>query len=163
MPNVNTVLKNMICRLAKKEIKTQTASTKQAVAQYRRDIARLKRQVRDQQKEIGFLKAQEQNRRPEPEAKDEPLDGVRFSARSVKAQRRRLKLSAADYGKLVGVSGLTIYNWELGKARPRKAQLAALVAVRGIGRREAAAKLDVKAEEERGTKKRRGPKRRKGG
>ena len=37
--------------------------------------------------------------------------------------------------------GLTIYNWEQEKARPRKAQLAALVAVRGIGKREALLKL----------------------
>lgn len=165
MPNVNTVLKDMICRLARKEIKTQTSSTKQAVAQYRRDIARLKRQVRAQQKEIGFLKTQERKRLSQPQAKEEPLDGIRFSARSVKAQRKRLKLSAADYGKLVGVSGLTIYNWELGKARPRKAQLAALVAVRGIGRREATAKLEVvTAKKVRGMKKskRRVAKRRKG-
>ena len=59
----------------------------------------------------------------------------------MKAQRSRLGLSAADYGKLVGVSGLTIYNWEHGKARPRKAQLATLVAARGIGKREALKKL----------------------
>lgn len=160
MVSVSIVLKDMIRRLARREIKAQTSSTKQAVAQYRRDIAKLKRQVRDQQKEIGFLKAQEQKRLSQPQAKEEPEDGVRFSARSVKAQRKRLKLSAADYGKLVGVSGLTIYNWELGKSRPRKAQLAALVAVRGIGKREALAKLDmVKAKKQRTTKK---PKRRKG-
>ena len=69
------------------------------------------------------------------------LEAVRFSARSVKAQRQRLGLSAADYGKLVGVSGLTIYNWEHGTSHPRKAQLVALVAVRGIGKREALMKL----------------------
>ena len=60
---------------------------------------------------------------------------------------------------------MTIYNWELGKARPQKAQLAALVAVRGIGKREALAKLEVlKAKKERGAKKpkRRVAKRRKG-
>ena len=76
MPNVNTVLKDMICRLARREIKAQTSSTKQAVAQYRRDIARLKRQVRDQQKEIGFLKAQEQKRLAQPQAKEEPMEGI---------------------------------------------------------------------------------------
>lgn len=80
----------------------------------------------------------------QPQAKaEENLEGVRFSARSVKAQRTRLKLSAADYGKLVGVSGLTIYNWESGKTRPRQQQLAALVAVRAYGRREALAKLEA--------------------
>jgi DNA-binding transcriptional regulator YiaG len=143
MPNVNSVLKDMICRLARREIKANTSSTKQAVAQYRRDIAKLKRQVRDQQKEISFLKAQERKRLSRSETKEEPEEGVRFSARSVKAQRKRLKLSAADYGILVGVSGLTISNWELGKSRPREAQLAKLVAVRGIGKREALTKLEM--------------------
>ena len=157
MVNVSVVLKDMIRRLARKEIKAETSSTKQAVAQYRRDIAKLKRQVRDQQKEIGFLKTQERKRLSQPQAKEEPLDGVRFSARSVKAQRTRLKLSAADYGKLVGVSGLTIYNWEAGKSRPREAQLSKLVGVRGIGKREALAKLEVvKAKKEPAKKSKRG-------
>jgi len=41
--------------LARKEVKAQTGSTKQAVAQYRREIAKLKRQVREQEKgEIFF-------------------------------------------------------------------------------------------------------------
>jgi DNA-binding transcriptional regulator YiaG len=73
--------------------------------------------------------------------KEDELAGVRFSARSVRAQRKRLKLSAADYGKLVGVSGLTVYNWESGKAHPRKAQFAAVVAIRGIGKRDALRRL----------------------
>jgi DNA-binding transcriptional regulator YiaG len=144
MPNIATVLKDEIRRLAKKEIKANTSSTKGAVGQFRRDIAKLKRLVQTQQREITFLKTQEQKRLGQPQTKDEDeLEGVRFSARSVKAQRRRLKLSAADYGKLVGVAGLTIYNWELGKSHPRKQQLARLVAVRGLGRRAALAKLEA--------------------
>ena len=51
------------------------------------------------------------------------------------------------YGKLVGVSPLTIFNWEKGKNRPQAAQLAALVAVRGIGKREAMQRLKLLAEE----------------
>ena len=73
----------------------------------------------------------------------------------MKAQRSRLGLSAADYGKLVGVSGLTIYNWEHEKSRPRQAQLAALVAVRGIGKREALMKLaELTAKKGRGKRRR---------
>jgi DNA-binding transcriptional regulator YiaG len=136
MPNVATVLKEEIRRLAKKEIKAQVGSTKKAAAQYRRDIAALKRQLGQQEREIKLLK----KRQGQPQA-EEPSESIRFSARSVKAQRSRLGFSAADYGKLVGVSGLTIYNWEHEKARPRKAQLAALVAVRGIGKRDALLKL----------------------
>ena len=60
-----------------------------------------------------------------------------FSAEAVLAERERLELSAADYGELMGVSGLTIYNWEKGKARPRAKLMDKWVAVRGIGKREA--------------------------
>jgi DNA-binding transcriptional regulator YiaG len=140
MPNIASVLKEEICRLAKKEVKAQVGKTQKAAAQYRRDIAKLKRQVTQLDKEIKLLK--KRNEQPgQPKADRNEMDGMRFSARSVKAQRQRLGLSAADYGKLIGVSSLTIYNWEQGKARPRKAQFAALIAVRGIGKREALAKL----------------------
>ena len=46
-----------------------------------------------------------------------------FSPKAVSAERERLELSAADYGELVGVSALTIYNWEKGKTSPQAAQL----------------------------------------
>ena len=141
MPNIAGVLKEEIRRLAKKEIKAHVGSTRQAVARYRSDIAQLKRQLGQQEREIKLLKKRSQQQTSQSQPTEDELDSVRFSARSVKAQRSRLGLSAADYGKLVGVSGLTIYNWEQEKSRPRKAQLTALVAVRGIGKREALLKL----------------------
>ena len=150
MPNLAATIKEEIQRLARKEIKAQTGSTKQAVAQYRREIAQLKRQLREQEKKITFLEAQETKRLGQAQAVEEPAEGIRFSARSVKSQRARLGFSAADYARLVGVSALTIYNWEQGKSRPRKEQLAALAAVRGIGKREALVKLELlRAKEER--------------
>ncbi len=133
MSNIAAVLKEEIRRLAKKEIRAQVGTTKQAVVKYRSDIAKLKRVLSQQEREIQRLK--------KGQPQEEPQEAIRFSARSVKAQRSRLGLSAADYGKLVGVSGLTIYNWEHGTSRPRKAQLAALAAVRGIGKREALKRL----------------------
>ena len=139
MPNLAGVLKEEICRLAKKEVKAQVGKTQKASAQYRRDIATLKRVLSQQEREIKLLKKRAQD--GQPQAEEESSENIRFSARSVKAQRSRLGLSAADYGKLVGVSGLTIYSWEHDKSRPRQAQLAALVAVRGIGKREALVKL----------------------
>jgi len=144
MPKIAAALKDEIRRLARREIKAETGSTKQAVTQYRGDIAKLKRLVQAQQKEIAFLKAQERKRLGQPQAAaDEALEGVRFSARSVRAQRQRLGLSREDYGKLVGVSPLSIYFWEIGKARPKKERLAALVAVRKLGKREALKKLEM--------------------
>jgi DNA-binding transcriptional regulator YiaG len=101
----------------------------------------LKRESREHQRKIAFLEGLERKRNSKPELTNGAAVDARFSARSVKAQRARTGLSAADYAKLVGVSGLTIYNWEHGKSRPRKEQLTSLVALRGIGKRQAVAKL----------------------
>jgi DNA-binding transcriptional regulator YiaG len=100
--------------------------------------------IQAQQKEIAFLKAQEQKRLGKPQTEgEEELEGVRYSARSVRAQRQRLGLSQPDYAKLVGVSPMSIYNWEAGNTRPRSEQIAALVAVRKLGKREAMKKLEL--------------------
>jgi DNA-binding transcriptional regulator YiaG len=113
------------------------------VALYRREIAALKRQAREQAKKISILESQARTGSDAPQTSNGDLDGARFSARSVKAQRRKTGLSAADYAKLVGVSALTVYNWEQAKSKPRKEQLASLVAVRGLGKRQALAKLEA--------------------
>jgi DNA-binding transcriptional regulator YiaG len=140
MPNVVTVLKAEISRLAKKEAKVATSKLKRASVQYRSDIAKLRKQIGQQAKAIALLKKRTQE--GQPQAAEEALETNRFSARSVKAQRRRLGLSAEKYAKLVGVSALTIYSWESGKNKPRKAQFEALVGVRGIGKREAIQRLE---------------------
>ena len=59
MPNIATAIRDEIRRLAKREIKSATQSTRQTVTQHRRDIAMLKRLVHVQQKEIRFLQTQE--------------------------------------------------------------------------------------------------------
>ena len=143
MTTFANALKDEMRRLARKEVKAQTESTTQAVTQYRKEIAKLKRQVKDIEKKLSFLQDQERIRLATPNGNVDSHEGARFSARSVKAQRAKSGLSAADYAKLIGVSPLTIYNWEHGKTKPRKEQLTALVALRGIGKREAKAKREL--------------------
>jgi DNA-binding transcriptional regulator YiaG len=143
MPNFASTLKQEIIRLARKEIRTQTGVTKRAATQHRRDLAALKRTVNALRKEVAFLAAQEKKRVKSQPVTDSGSDGVRFSPRWVKIHRQKIGLSAADYGKLVGVSGLTIYNWESGKARPRQQLLPALAAVRGLRKREALKRLEM--------------------
>lgn len=142
MPNLAATLRDEIRRLARKEVKAETSATRQSVRKYRSEIAKLKRQLRDQERKIASLQSQQKKQGAAPPAEDEPLQNVRFSARSVKAQRKRLKLSAEEYGKLIGVTAQTIYLWERGSTRPQRAQLEALVAARAFGRREALARLE---------------------
>jgi DNA-binding transcriptional regulator YiaG len=141
MPNIATVLKEEIRRLARKEAKSQVAALKRASAQQRRDIAALKRELKEQQRANAKLAKAVAGGPALAAAATEGATAPRFSPTWLRKHRAKLGISAADYAKLVGVSGLTIYNWEKGKNKPRAAQLEALAAVRGLGKREAMAKL----------------------
>jgi DNA-binding transcriptional regulator YiaG len=145
MPNLAAVLKAEIRRLARKEVKALMTGTRRAVTNYRREIARLKCLLGDQQRKLELLEQIEKKRLAQGEETVLPQQqkNIRFSARSVRAQRKRLKLSAEQFARLLGVSPLTIYNWEHGKARPRAAGLKALAAVRSMGRREALRRLNL--------------------
>jgi DNA-binding transcriptional regulator YiaG len=142
MPNIASVLKQEITRLARKETKALTAATKSASGQHRRDIAELKRLVRALSTRVAYLERQDRKRSGKPASK-EAAAGRRFSPSGLKAHRERLDLSAADYAELVGVSSQTIYNWEQGKSKPRAEQLAALVETRGLGKRDAWRRLEI--------------------
>ncbi len=138
--DLNRALKEEIERVARKLVRTETKSMKRAVTRHRTDIAALKRTLGSLAKKIKLLEKQEKRRmtaRPSPKL----AEGARFSPDRLRRHRDRLGLSAADYALLVGVHQITIYNWEQGKSRPRKEQLAALVAVRGLKKREARMRL----------------------
>ncbi len=143
MPSdLSRALKEEIERVARKLIRSETRALKSAGARHRADIAELKRTVKTLEKKLALLEKQEKRRmtaRPSLEL----AEGARFSPARLKRHRERLGLSAADYAILVGVHQITIYNWEQGKSRPRKEQLAALVAVRSLGKREAQMRLEM--------------------
>ena len=140
MPNIATALREEITRLARKELKKENSLLRKSSAQHRRDIAALKRQVVSLLKSIGQLRKNVQTKTVKTEEVAEDST-IRFSSKGLVSQRERLGLSAADYAKLAGVSGLSIYNWEKGKAKPRKEQVATLAKLRGIGKKEATARL----------------------
>ena len=140
MPTFAGVLKDEVRRLARKEIKAELAATKKASAQYRRDIAALKRQLGDQAKQIISL--ERANRKAGRAGPEGTAAAARFSPRWLQAHRERLELSAADYAALMGVSAQSVYNWEKGKTRPQPQQLEAWSAVRKLGKREAWRRLD---------------------
>jgi hypothetical protein len=54
MPNVATVLKGEISRIARKEMKSGTSVLRKASAQYRKEIAQLKRQVSSLQGKVSL-------------------------------------------------------------------------------------------------------------
>lgn len=139
-------LKSEISRLAKKEVRAETQALKKASAQYRGEIAVLKRrvagleaQIKKQGKGTARVKAVE---------KTDEKSGTshRFRVAGFAALRKKLNISAAEMGKLLGVSAQSVYHWETGKTKPRASQLAAIAAVRKFGKRAVAAKLAEPAE-----------------
>ena len=187
MANFASALKDEISRIARKEIRQQTAGATKSVAQCEREIAALKRQVQELQLKLSSARAQaapkpaaskkaESKPAASKKAASKPAASskaasseaasseavpkgkstkaasaapakksirTRFSAKGLKANRERLGLSADNFGKLVGVSGLSIYNWEQGKARPRESSVEALLKIKGLGKREAAKRLQA--------------------
>ncbi len=143
MPNVQSVLRQEIQRLARKEVRSELEATQRAVAQHRREIAELKRRNTALESTVSYLQSRETKRLKARPSQAEPPKGTRFSVRSLKAQRRRSGLSQDDYASLVGVSSSTIYNWESGSTKPSRKHLATLVSLRGIGKREATKRLEL--------------------
>ncbi len=140
MPNVGAVLKEEIARLSRKELRRQLGGMKKASAQYRRHIAALRRQIGSLERQLSELRTRVLERASNA-ATATAATQTRFMARGLRSHRARLGLSAEEYGRLVGVSAPTIYSWERKMSTPRAEQRTSLAAVRGLGKREARARL----------------------
>ena len=140
MPNIGTVLKEEIARVARKQQRADMAQLKKSVAQYRGQIAELKRRMQALE-QLVRRQAKGSTRAAAREEEEDDGPSLRFSAKGLAAQRKRLGLSAAAVAKILGVSALSVYKWESGKTRPRARQLESIAALRKMGKREAMAKL----------------------
>jgi len=140
MTNIATLLKSEIARVARKEVRSETAGLKKAVAAYRSEIAALKRRAGDLEQQLRRV-AKARASTAADDIDTAPTKALRFTAKGLATQRRRLALSAHDCGLLVGTSGQSIYNWEDGKARPRARNLEAIAALRTMGKKQAAQRL----------------------
>ena len=150
MPNVASVLREEIQRLARKQVKAglspvkrETVRLKKSVADLRGQVTALSRTTRELLAKVTAMVASQ-----ETEAATKPAAGLRPTSRSLGALRRRLGLTQVQFGKLLGVSGQAAGQWESkgGRVRMRSATLAALAGIQEIGRREARRRLEAMVE-----------------
>jgi transcriptional regulator with XRE-family HTH domain len=146
MPNVMSVLRAEIRRLARKESKEAVGDLKRQVTVLRRRVAGYKKKIADVERiarAAGKSGASGggMGRGGSGAAGEGGGKQIRFSPAWVKSHRKKLALSRRLYAKLVGVSAQTIMLWETGKSRPRRGALATWRAIRGKGRRELKAAL----------------------
>ncbi|MGZ5234755.1 MAG: helix-turn-helix domain-containing protein [Caldimonas sp.] len=139
MPNIATFLKSEISRISRKEVRAATLALKKAASAHRSDIAALKRRAQALEQQVRRLARA--GPKAAPAEGEAPSKVPRFSPRRLVSQRRRLGLSAADCGLLLGASAQSIYNWEEGKVRPRTKHLIAIAKLAELGKKDAAARL----------------------
>jgi DNA-binding transcriptional regulator YiaG len=144
MPNIATALKAEISRIARKEVRAGTASLQKSARSCGSQLAALRQSVQALEravKRVSKVGAMDSG----PWAEETPTRSHPFSAKRLASHRRRLGLSANDLGRLLGVSGQSVYNWEEGKARPRALHMPAIAALGTLGKRVAAAHLASRA------------------
>jgi DNA-binding transcriptional regulator YiaG len=142
--NIGRLLKEEIQRLARRVARRESAGLKKDVAALKRQSAADKRALaalrRDNARLIEDFRARLS---VPPAAPAKAVNHARLSPRLIRSLRARLGLPRQAFAKLVGVSAGAVVTWEAGRARPRDAAKAALVSLRGVGKREARWRLQT--------------------
>lgn len=160
MPTVAKLMNDEIRRLARSEARALVAGIKKDTIRLKKDNAALKKRMAELERENRRLVQSEERRRKEiKKTPPEEVKKVRFFSKGVRSLRKKLGLSQEQFAKLVGVSSVSIYNWESkgGALKLRPATAAKLLAVRGMGAREAKdrlSKIDAAARARAGKKQR---------
>ena len=145
MPDVKAVLTEEIRRLAKKEIKAAIEPLQKTLADQKKLISELKKRVAVLENKKAVVSAVSEDK--QDDAPEEPK--LRLNAAGIVRVRSKLKLTQAEFARLLGVAAHTVSIWELGKVSPRRDAKAAICALRGLGKRELKKRLaDLAAAEE---------------
>ena len=145
MSNVAKVLKAEISRISKKEAKSATQAIGKSTTWLRKTVADLKKRLLVLEKDNKRLTATMKKYQAESPQKPDAEEGkkARFTSRGIRALRKKLRLSQADFGKLVGTTPGAVHLWEKkdGALSLRDKTKAAILSVRGLRAREAREKL----------------------
>jgi DNA-binding transcriptional regulator YiaG len=144
MANVAGVLKAEISRISRKEVKAAIKGISKSNATLKKTVVDLKRRVTQLERDNKRLKAtQTKHQAPTPAITAEEGKRARLTSKGVRTLRAKLGLTQVAFGKLVGATHQTVYLWETkeGSLNLRAKTKAALLALRGIGVREAKRRL----------------------
>jgi DNA-binding transcriptional regulator YiaG len=140
MTSIARLLKDTIERAAKKQARSETEALRKTSARQRKTIADLDIRLKEMERELASIRRQISSG-SQAAGRQESGD-LRFSAKGLQSLRKKLALSKTECGALLGVSGRTLGRWENGQDRPTAEQIRDLAGIRGIGKREAKARLE---------------------
>jgi DNA-binding transcriptional regulator YiaG len=146
MSNVVKILKAEIARISKKEAKNATQAIGKSNTWLRKTVADLKKRLallEKENKRLGAIVKKYQVVQPEKVDTEEGKK-TRFTSRGILALRKKLRLSQADFGKLLGTTPHAVYLWEKkqGALNLRDKTKAAILSIRELGAKETKEKLE---------------------
>ncbi len=143
MSKLMVAMKEEIRRLARKEIRTAIGGLKKDRVTLKRTVTDLKKLMKAERKTVAALSEAVSRQSSRLGAPAEGQGRVRITGRGVRALRRKLKLSQAEFGKLIGVNGITVMKWEhqSGPLKMREKSRQAYLSIRDIGAKEANLRL----------------------
>jgi DNA-binding transcriptional regulator YiaG len=154
MLNVVKVLKAEIARISRREARSATQGIAKSNTWLRRVVADLRKRVLLLEKENRRLAATVKKYQvAQPQVPDEEEGKkARFTSSGIRALRKKLRLSQADFGKLLGTTPHAVYLWEKkrGALNLRDRTKAALLSITELTAKDAKQKLSEFGEKRKG-------------
>ena len=139
MPDFKQTFQEEVRRLARKELK----ALDEKIAEQKKTINALLKRVNElEKKQAAPAAAVKSAAAPAEEDKGRK---IRFSAKSLQKFRKKYAISQKALAALLEVTPFTVSHWEIGKNRPRTAQIAAFYALMKLGKRKLYALIAEKA------------------
>ena len=140
MPDFKQTFQDEVRRLARKELK----ALDEKIAEQKKTINALLKRVNELEKKQAAPAAAAVKTAAAP-AEEEKGRKIRFSAKSLQKFRKKYAISQKALAALLEVTPFTVSHWEIGKNRPRTAQIAAFYSLMKLGKRKLYALIAEKA------------------
>jgi DNA-binding transcriptional regulator YiaG len=144
MGKIESVMKEEVARLARKEIRASVDPLKKEVVRLRRAVSQMTRTVGELDRDAQRRRKVEIEKLGALKAEEEEVESARINAKWVQTLRKKLNVSQTELAALLGISVSGVRTWEYDISKPRGKNKAALVALRKLGRRDVQKMLEEK-------------------
>ena len=139
MPDFKQTFQDEVRRLARKELK----ALDEKIAEQKKTINALLKRVNELEKKQAAPAATAV--KAAAPAEEDKGRKIRFSAKSLQKFRKKYAISQKALAALLEVTPFTVSHWEIGKNRPRTAQIEAFYSLMKLGKRKLYALIAEKA------------------
>ena len=144
MPNIATILKSEIQRLAKREVKSAVTPLQKTITSLRKELGMLKKELKAAAKNAKVA-AKSVKAAKEQSEEETTITRVRPTAKTMISLRTKFGMTQSEFGKLLNVGRITIARWENqeGKLDIRQAARVAFAGIQKLGVKAARALLSA--------------------